>query len=329
MRGPVRFEGEDLEGPAPKVEEAPPVPDLDAQTQPPPAIVRAVAGKGSSLGRLIWAALGGLVLMAMSFAVWDLVASALARSPLLGSLALGLAGVLLVGLVILALREALAFFRLRRIGDLQRRAADPEAREDRATALSVAEDLMTLYAARDELRLPVQDLQGRLPDILDADAVLAQAEMRLMEPLDQQARREVEAAARQVAAATAIVPLALVDVAVTLAANLRMIRRIAEIYGGRGGTFGAWRLVRAVARHLVATGVVAVGDDFVGSVVGGGALAKVSRRFGEGVINGALTARVGIAAMEVCRPLPFAALPRPRTTRLVQRALTGLFGRSA
>ena len=80
--------------------------------------------------------------------------------------------------------------------------------------------------------------------------------------------------------------------------------------------------------HLVATGAVAVGDDMIHSVAGGGLLSKLSRRFGEGVINGALTARVGVAAMEVCRPLPFVAVARPSVSALVRRALAGLFGRA-
>ena len=42
-------------------------------------------------------------------------------------------------------------------------------------------------------------------------------------------------------------------------------------------------------------------------------------------MNGALTARVGVAAMDVCRPLPFAALPRPKVSNLIGRALAGLF----
>jgi hypothetical protein len=84
---------------------------------------------------------------------------------------------------------------------------------------------------------------------------------------------------------------------------------------------------RLVATHLLATGLVAVGDDLVHSVVGGSALARISRRFGEGVMNGALTARVGVAALDVCRPLPFAALPRPKVSNLIGRALTGLFQR--
>jgi putative membrane protein len=111
-----------------------------------------------------------------------------------------------------------------------------------------------------------------------------------------------------------------------LTANLRMIRRIAEIYGGRAGAFGSWRLLRTVLTHLVATGAVAVGDDLIHSVAGGGLLSKLSRRFGEGVINGALTARVGVAALEVCRPLPFVALRKPRVSNLVSRGLAGLFG---
>lgn len=83
-----------------------------------------------------------------------------------------------------------------------------------------------------------------------------------------------------------------------------MIRRIAEIYGAHAGFFGSWRLLRLVAAHLLATGLVAVGDDMMGSVAGGHVLARLSKRFGEGVMNGALTARVGLAAMDVCRPCP-------------------------
>jgi putative membrane protein len=64
----------------------------------------------------------------------------------------------------------------------------------------------------------------------------------------------------------------------------------------------------------------------VGSVLGGNVLARLSRRFGEGVVNGALTARVGVAAMEVCRPMPFGAGRRPTVTGVLRRALTGLFG---
>jgi len=151
------------------------------------------------------------------------------------------------------------------------------------------------------------------------------AEQNLMTPLDALARREVELAARRVAAATALVPLALVDVLVALSSNISMIRRIADIYGGRAGFLGSWRLLKGVAGHLVATGAVAIGDDMIGSMLGGGAVSKISRRFGEGVINGTLTARIGVAAMETCRPMPFTALKRPSASSIVKSALVRLF----
>ncbi len=182
---------------------------------------------------------------------------------------------------------------------------------DLAAARKVADRLAALYAGRDELRWGRDRFAERRGDIFDADALFDLAEAELLAPLDAAARIEVEGAARQVAVVTAVVPLALADVLTALASNLRMIRRIAEIYGGRGGTLEAWRLTRAVMTHLVATGAVAVGDDLLGSIGGGHVLSRVSRRFGEGVVNGALTARVGIAAMEVCRPLPFHGQRKP------------------
>jgi putative membrane protein len=62
-------------------------------------------------------------------------------------------------------------------------------------------------------------------------------------------------------------------------------------------------------------------------MTGGHLMTKLSRRFGEGMINGALTARVGIAALEVCRPMPFRTLKKPRVTNLIGRSLSGVFSK--
>jgi putative membrane protein len=225
----------------------------------------------------------------------------------------------------LALRELAGFARMARIDTLRLRAVEAAASANIKEARSVVAGLESLYSARPEFAPARARLAARGAEIFDADGLLSLAEAELMAPLDQSARSEVEAAARQVATVTALVPLALADVATALYANLRMIRRIAAIYGGRSGTLGSLRLMRGVFTHLAATGALAVGDDMIQSVAGGGILSRISRRFGEGVVNGALTARVGVAAMDVCRPLPFRALPRPKTTSLVSRGLAGLF----
>ena len=90
-----------------------------------------------------------------------------------------------------------------------------------------------------------------------------------------------------------------------------MIRRLAELYGGRPGMLGLVRLVRQIVTHLAVTGGIAAGDSLIQQVLGHGVAAKLSARLGEGVLNGLLTARLGLAAIEVARPLPFAALPKP------------------
>ncbi len=327
-KGPVLIELEDDDVARPDA--APAVPDIaevptDAAMQQVAALA---ARRPSRLARWFWSVAVALVGFVASLAAWDYVTGLLERSAILGGIATVLVGLLIVMLLAVGLRELAAFGRLRRLDTIQKQAEEALAAGDLKGARAVIAALDRLYAAREDTAWGRAELQQRQSDVLDADGVLGLAENTLLAPLDARAQREVEAAARQVATVTAIVPLALADLFTALTANLRMIRRVAEIYGGRAGTLGSWRLTRSVLTHLVATGAVAVGDDLIGSVAGGGVLSKVSRRFGEGIVNGALTARVGVAAIEVCRPLPFHAAKRPSVTALVRRALTGLFGGS-
>lgn len=330
-RGPIVIDL-DTADERPGPDAAPPVPDLspDVAQQGQAMQTLAVIGarRRSWLGRLFWGVLASLLTFALSLWAWDFVNGLVDRSPVLGAIALALVGVFILTLAAITMRELAGFARLRRLDALHAATEEALVADDLAAARRVAERLDALYKPREDMRWARDRFAERRGDMLDADSLLRLAETELMSPLDKAARREIEAAARQVATVTAIVPIALADLFTALAANMRMIRRVAEIYGGRAGTLGSWRLLKTVLTHLVATGAVAVGDDLIGSVAGGGMLSKVSRRFGEGIINGALTARVGVAALEVCRPLPFRQAKRPSVTNLVQRALTGLFSRS-
>jgi putative membrane protein len=311
---------------------APPVPEPDPILPEPAAMqiaAQLAARRPSRLARWFWSLAGALVSFAASVAAWDFVTRLLERSPVLGLFATVLIVAFLLVLSVIALRELAAFARLRRVDRLQAQAEEAAARDDLPGARDVVDKLKRLYRGRDELQWGLDRLAAREDELFDADGLIALAEAELVTPLDALATREIEAAARQVALVTAIVPIALADLVTALTANIRMIRRIAEVYGGRAGAFGSWRLTRAVLTHLVATGAVAVGDDLIGSLAGGSVLSKLSRRFGEGVVNGALTARVGVAAMEVCRPVPFARKARPSVTAILRRALAGLFDTGA
>lgn len=338
--GPVLIEmgGQPAAGP----DLAPPVPDTEAATAPQGRAMQhaalLAARPRSAMAGWFWGLAISLLGVVLSVAAWDFAVALLARSPVLGWAVTVLLGAFVLVLLIIALREAAAFARLGKIDKLQQAASAalgtqvPGVKEagqdpgDLVQAGQVTDQLCALYRGRAGLDWGLARLAERRGEHLDALGLLALAEAELMVPLDKAAAREVEAATRQVALVTAMVPMAFADVVAALTSNLRMIRRIAEIYGGRAGTLGSWRLTRAVLTHLVATGAVAVGDDMISSVAGGGMLSKLSRRFGEGVVNGALTARVGLAAIEVCRPLPFIQARRPSVSGMVRRSLTGLFG---
>jgi len=328
-KGPVVIE---LSDDAPDVTPAtaPPVPDLPTgapQGRAMQTLATLGARRPSRLTAFFMSALVGLVGLVVSVALWDFVTQLLTRNPVLATLAGVLIGVVVLCGLIFAMRELSALARLRRTDKLRQQADAALAHGDLAAARTVVRQVERLYSARGDAAWGLERLGERQNEMLDADALLGLAEREVLAPLDDAARREVEAAARQVATVTAIVPIALADLVAALVANLRMIRRVAEIYGGRGGMLGNWRLARGVMTHLVATGAVAVGDDMLEPIIGGGVLGKLSRRFGEGLVNGALTARVGVAAMDVCRPLPFHQVRRPSTSKLVQRALKGLFSK--
>ena len=308
------------------VSTAPPVPDMAASKgQAMQDALRVVTRKPSVLLRwflgLAVAVIGAMALVA----TWDFINGLLERAPILGWLVTGLVVALLLVMLFIALRELAAINRLSRVDELRHASGAALVDEDLFRARIVVDHLIAFYRGREETRWGRTRLSERKNEEFDVATLFGLAEKEILASLDAAACREVEIAARQVAIVTALVPLALVDVVTALASSLRMIRRIAEIYGGRSGFLGSWRLIRAVFIHLAATGAIALGDDLFESILGGSVLSRLSRRFGEGLANGVLTARVGIAAMEVCRPLPFSAGFKPSTRNIIMAALGGLF----
>lgn len=136
---------------------------------------------------------------------------------------------------------------------------------------------------------------------------------QLVQPvLDNQARREINRSAAESALMIAISPLALVDMAFIAWRNLRLINRIATLYGIELGYFSRLRLFRLVVLNIAFAGagelVREVGMDWLGQDIA----ARFSTRAAQGIGSGLLTARLGIKAMELCRPLPWMNDDKPR-----------------
>jgi len=260
---------------------------------------------------LFWSAVSGLVLLALGLALTELVDKLFARSQGLGWLAGALAAVAAIALLPVICREIMGFRRLATIKGLRERAVATLVSDDRVEGREIVRNLLRLTRGMPRLARARDTVEGHLDDIIDGADLVRLAERDLMAPLDGEARRLIAAAAKRVSIVTAVSPRAVIDMLFVLATAFGLMRRLAYLYGGRPGSLGLLRLAQDVVSHLAVTGGMATADGLIQQMLGHGVAAKLSARLGEGVLNGLLTARLGLAAVEVMRPLPFAALPRP------------------
>ena len=277
--------------------------------------------RGFRWGAVFWTAIGGLTLLGLGLGVTQLIEDLFARSEGLGFLGLAFAIAATLAFAVVVARESFGLARLATIEKLHLRAAAVLVSDDRAESRAIVNDLLGIAHQNPHLARARATLQGHAGDIIDGADLIRLAERELMTPLDQEARRLVSSAAQRVSIVTAVSPRALIDVLFVFAASLRLIRQLARLYGGRPGALGMIKLMRHVIAHVAITGGMAASDGLVQQVLGHGIAAKLSQRLGEGVLNGLLTARLGLAAIDVTRPLPFTALPRPALTDLAKDLL--------
>lgn len=261
---------------------------------------------------LFWSAAVGLVSLALSLELIRLVEGLFALSPLFGVVGLGLGLIAVVALCVLAGREIAAVLRQRHIAVLHKDLAQAHEKDDFNQARRLVGELAALYVGRPETAQARGQIKELMHEIVDGRDLIDIAERTLVVPLDIAVEREIAKAAKRVSIVTALAPRAIIDIAFVAAQAIRLIRQIAMIYGGRPGLLGFLKLLRSIAAHLAITGGMAAGDSLLQQVVGHGIAARLSAKLGEGVLNGLLTARVGLSAMAVCRPLPFSRGRAPK-----------------
>ena len=264
-----------------------------------------------SWGGLFWSAVGSLA--SLAFGIWlaRFIDDLFHWSPLAGDLGFVLVAIALTALAVLAVREIGGVLRQRHIAGLHICLARAREKDDTKEARRLVGQLASLYEGRPEALRARNQLRSLTQDIVDGRDLIDIAERTLIEPLDMLVRHEIAAAAKRVSVVTALAPRAIIDVLFVAAQAVRLIRNVAIIYGGRPGLLGFFTLLRSVASHIAITGGMAAGDTLIQQFVGHGIAARISARLGEGVLNGLLTARVGLSAMAVCRPMPFATKRPP------------------
>lgn len=146
----------------------------------------------------------------------------------------------------------------------------------------------------------------------------------VMTVMDKQAKNLVTKAAIESAAVVAMSPLAVVDLFFVAWRHIRLVNRIAKLYGIELGYFSRLRLMKLVLLNMAFTGATEllhdVGMDWLSQDI----TAKLSARVAQGMGVGLLTARLGIKAMEFCRPLVFQVDEKPRLRHIQKELLTVL-----
>lgn len=163
------------------------------------------------------------------------------------------------------------------------------------------------------------------PDYYDSSELLRHLEVTFLEALDQEALRRIVRHGTTTGALVGLSPFATLDVLVALRQSLRMIDDVAQIYGVRPSVVVRWRLFKKVLALVAYSGASEYAiSELWPELVGDSMLSSVSARLGQGMGASLFMARIGLAAVHACRPIPFSEKQRPRLGALTRRIAASL-----
>lgn len=272
--------------------------------------------------RFLWLLLACIAAYA-AMQVAGAVAAAAAISPPLGWLSGALVLATIGAGTLWARGEAAELRRIARVEALQEEAAHLLAAGGAGAAEPWFAEVARQLAATPGAGPGVARFQAMATDGYAAPDALALFEREALLDLDRAALAAVSRAARDCAIGTAASPLAALDAAIVVLRSLRMIREVAGCYGFRPGGFVALALMRRVLANAAGVAGADILGELTAEAIGGlghKLAGTVSARLGVGAFAGMRVARLGIATMHACRPLPFLA-QRPQVSRVVGHAL--------
>jgi len=132
----------------------------------------------------------------------------------------------------------------------------------------------------------------------------------VLSKVDEKALNEIAKFSTEAVVLVALSPVAIIDMLIMLSRNLRMINKIAGLYGLKLGYWSRIKLIKQVFINMAYAGASEIIADFGSDMLGAELLGKLSSRFAQGLGAGMLTARLGIQTVQLCRPIPFDEKPK-------------------
>lgn len=272
---------------------------------------------------------GVLVTVLISWEVVAVLKSALEIHWLLaGSFALLL--VLVSGLALRALRSYLSDQEsLESLGNMQKKSSRLKGVHDVGNGSVFINELKQFYIDKPQF-VYLQRCVDTLPDYSNDREVIAHIDRAFLQPLDKEALRRISSFSLQTGAAVAVSPWASLDMLLSLWRSIKMIDDVAQVYGLRPSLANRYRLLRLVIHQLAFVGASEIVIDQLVDEFGSSTLTSIaSARVGQGLGAGIYTARIGIAAMKVSRPIEFSKDNQPKTKSIIRpmiEKIKGLMG---
>ncbi|WP_447928433.1 YcjF family protein [Vreelandella sp. EE27] len=140
----------------------------------------------------------------------------------------------------------------------------------------------------------------------------------LLAPRDRKAQQLITRMSGETALMVAISPLTLVDMALVAWRSLAMVDRLCRLYGLELGYASRLRLFRNVLHNMAFAGASELATDVSMDMLSLDLTARLSTRAGQGLATGLLSARLGLRAQRLCRPLAFTVEEQPKLADLRQ-----------
>ncbi|MDB4807103.1 TIGR01620 family protein [Pseudomonadales bacterium] len=156
-----------------------------------------------------------------------------------------------------------------------------------------------------------------LPDYCNDQEAIVHLERAFIEPLDQEALRRIGDMSLQSCIVVAVSPWATVDMMLALWRSMKLIDEVAQVYGIRPSLRNRYKLLRLVIHQLAFVGASEVLVDELLEEMGSVSLvSQFSAKIAQGLGAGIYTAKIGLAAMYVSRPVEFCS-EKPKLSSLI------------
>jgi putative membrane protein len=252
----------------------------------------------------LWRTLGVVFVTLVAVEAVQFFVNGFGQSPIIASLY----AILLAGLSLICgrsvWREFAGLRQFKYQQNLKQQAQDIINEEGKIDAISLCDKISQ--------RLPV-DLaefdhsswqQLNLEEYNDVEIMQLYAR-NVLSQVDQKALKEIAKFSSESVVLVALSPIAIIDMLLMLWRNLRLVNKIAVLYGLKLSYWSRVKLIKQVIINMAYAGASELVADLGADLLGAELLGKLSARMAQGLGAGMLTARLGLKAIHLCRPIPF------------------------